>query len=58
MVKNVKRYIGSFSTEILAAKAYDKAAIINHPNRNITNFKYTKKQKKAIINENEFNYQD
>jgi hypothetical protein len=37
MVNNKKRYVGSYSTEAHAAKAYDLAAIQNHGDKVIRN---------------------
>lgn len=41
MVQNKKRYIGSYSYEDAAAKAYDKAALQFHGEKAKTNFTYT-----------------
>jgi len=41
MVQNKKRYIGSYSYENDAARAYDKAALQFHGEKAKTNFTYT-----------------
>ena len=51
MVKKKKRYLGSFSKEEEAARAYDKVALQNHGNKAKTNYDYTKKKKKKILQE-------
>ncbi|CDW76020.1 ap2-like ethylene-responsive transcription factor ant-like [Stylonychia lemnae] len=44
-----KHYIGSISTEIKAARIYDKHAILTHGLRAKTNFQYTKSQIDRIL---------
>eukprot|EP00357_Protocruzia_adherens_P012033 CAMPEP_0114999866 /NCGR_PEP_ID=MMETSP0216-20121206/16406_1 /TAXON_ID=223996 /ORGANISM="Protocruzia adherens, Strain Boccale" /LENGTH=449 /DNA_ID=CAMNT_0002364833 /DNA_START=107 /DNA_END=1456 /DNA_ORIENTATION=- len=49
MVDKKKRYIGSYSAEIEAARSYDKAAIQNHGVRAKTNFQYGEDDLKEIL---------
>ena len=49
MVKKKKRYIGSFSNEEEAAKAYDKVALQHHGIKAKTNYDYTKEEVEKII---------
>ena len=49
MVKNKKRYLGSFSNEEEAARAYDKVALQNHGIKAKTNYDYTKEEVKEIM---------
>eukprot|EP01016_Furgasonia_blochmanni_P048485 TRINITY_DN7227_c0_g3_i1.p1 TRINITY_DN7227_c0_g3~~TRINITY_DN7227_c0_g3_i1.p1 ORF type:complete len:336 (+),score=27.41 TRINITY_DN7227_c0_g3_i1:1-1008(+) len=51
MVNNKKRYVGSYSTEAHAAKAYDLAAIQNHGDKAKTNFSYTLEELAKIRND-------
>ena len=44
-----KHYIGSISTELKAARVYDKHAIQTHGLRAKTNFSYTKKHIEDIL---------
>lgn len=44
-----KHYIGSISTEIKAARIYDRHAILTHGLRAKTNFSYTKAQIEKIL---------
>lgn len=43
MIKNKKRYVGSYTNELEAAKAYDFTSIQYHGIRALTNFDYKKK---------------
>ena len=49
MVKKKKRYLGSFSNEEEAARAYDKVALQHHGIKAKTNYDYTKEEIKKII---------
>ena len=49
MVNKKKRYVGSYSKEEEAAKAYDKVALQNHGSKAKTNFDYTKKEVEEIL---------
>ena len=49
MVKKKKRYIGSFSNEEEAAKAYDKVALQHHGIKAKTNYDYTKEEVEKIM---------
>ena len=49
MVKKKKRYIGSFSNEEEAAKAYDKVAFQHHGIKAKTNYDYTKEEVEKIM---------
>ena len=49
MVNKKKRYVGSYSKEEEAAKAYDKVALQNHGTKAKTNFDYTKKEVENIL---------
>ena len=51
MVSKKKRYVGSYSNEEEAARAYDKAALQNHGTKAKTNFDYTEEQLKSIMKE-------
>ena len=51
MVKKKKRYVGSYSNEQEAAKAYDKAALQNHGARAKTNYDYNEEDLNSIIRE-------
>lgn len=51
MIKNSKRYIGSYSTEEKAAQAYDKVAIHYHKTKAKTNFFYNQEEIKQILSE-------
>lgn len=44
-----KHYIGSISTELKAARVYDRHAIQTHGLRAKTNFSYTKRQIEDIL---------
>ena len=50
MVKKKKRYLGSFSNEEKAARAYDKVALQHHGIKAKTNYDYTKEEIKKIMN--------
>ena len=49
MVNKKKRYVGSYSREEDAARAYDKVALQNHGSKAKTNFDYTKKEVEEIL---------
>ena len=49
MVKKKKRYLGSFSNEEEAARAYDKVALQHHGIKAKTNYDYTKEEVAAIM---------
>ena len=49
MVNKKKRYVGSYSKEEDAARAYDKVALQNHGSKAKTNFDYTKKEVEEIL---------
>lgn len=49
MVNKKKRYVGSYSMEEEAAKAYDKAALQNHGPKAKTNYDYTDEELKEIL---------
>ena len=49
MVNKKKRYVGSYSKEDDAARAYDKVALQNHGSKAKTNFDYTKKEVEEIL---------
>lgn len=51
MVNKKKRYIGTISTEIEAARLYDKVAIQNHGVKARTNYDYTKEEILNVLNE-------
>lgn len=51
MVCKKKRYVGSYSNEEEAARAYDKAALQNHGNKAKTNFDYVDDDLKRIMAE-------
>lgn len=51
MVAKKKRYVGSYSNEEEAARAYDKAALQNHGTKAKTNFDYVDEELNMIINE-------
>ena len=48
MVKNKKRYIGSFPSEVEAARAYDIAALLNHGARAKTNYEYSAEEQERL----------
>ena len=50
MVKKKKRYLGSFSNEEEAARAYDKVALQHHGIKAKTNYDYTKEELEKIMN--------
>jgi hypothetical protein len=49
MVNKKKRYVGSYSNEEEAARAYDKVALQNHGTRAKTNYDYTEDDVKKIL---------
>ena len=49
MVRKKKRYLGSFSLEEEAARAYDKVALQNHGIKAKTNYDYTKEEIEKIL---------
>ena len=49
MVNKKKRYVGSYSKEEEAARAYDKVALQNHGSKAKTNFDYTKQEVENIL---------
>ena len=49
MVKKKKRYLGSFSNEEEAARAYDKVALQHHGIKAKTNYDYTKEEVAEIM---------
>ena len=49
MVNKKKRYVGSYSKEEDAARAYDKVALQNHGTKAKTNFDYTKQEVENIL---------
>ena len=51
MVNKKKRYVGSYSNEEEAARAYDKVALQNHGNKAKTNFDYNEDEVKKILME-------
>ncbi len=51
MVMKKKRYVGSYSNEEEAARAYDKVALQNHGTRAKTNYDYDDDEVKRIIGE-------
>ena len=51
MVKKKKQYLGSYSNEEEAARAYDKIALQNLGFNAITNYDYTKEEIDEILAE-------
>jgi hypothetical protein len=51
MVNKKKRYVGSYSNEEEAARAYDKVALQNHGTKAKTNFDYVDEEVKKILQE-------
>lgn len=49
MVNKKKRYVGSYSNEEEAARAYDKVALQNHGTKAKTNFDYLDEEVKRIL---------
>lgn len=49
MIKNKKRYVGSYTNELEAAKAYDFTSIQYHGIKALTNFDYKKSQVVQIM---------
>ena len=50
MVNNSKSYVGTYTTEDLAARVYDIMAIKNRGNKAKTNFIYSETQIRKIFN--------
>ena len=51
MVNKKKRYVGSYSNEEEAARAYDKVALQNHGAKAKTNFDYTEEEVQKILSD-------
>jgi hypothetical protein len=51
MINKKKRYIGSFSTEEEASRAYDRVSIQNHGMKAKTNHPYTEEEIQIINQE-------
>lgn len=51
MVNKKKRYVGSYSNEEEAARAYDRASLQNHAHKAKTNFDYSDEDIKRILQE-------
>ena len=51
MIKKKKRYLGTFSNEEEAARAYDKVALQFHGNKAKTNYDYTQEEMDKIMKE-------
>ena len=51
MIKKKKRYLGSFSNEEEAARAYDRVALQHHGIKAKTNYDYTKEEVEQIMSE-------
>ncbi len=49
MVNKKKRYVGSYSNEEEAARAYDKVALQNHGTKAKTNFDYLDEEVRRIL---------
>ena len=47
-----KEYLGTFQTELQAARTYDKVHILVHGIKARTNFSYSKKKVMEILDEN------
>jgi hypothetical protein len=50
MVNKKKRYVGSYSSEDEASKAYDRVCLQNHGSKAKTNYFYSEEEIKEIIN--------
>jgi len=50
MVNKKKRYVGSYSTEEEASRAYDKVCLQNHGIKAKTNYFYREEEIQVIIN--------
>ena len=50
MINKTKRYIGSFSSEEEASRAYDTVSLKYHGNKAKTNHPYTEEEISNIIN--------
>ena len=51
MVNKKKRYVGSYSNEEEAARAYDKVALQNHGAKAKTNFDYLEEEVQKILSD-------
>ena len=51
MINKKKRYIGSYQTDIEAARIYDKLTLQNHGLLAKTNYPYTESEITKILNE-------
>lgn len=50
MVNKKKRYVGSYETEEVASRTYDKVCIQNHGTKAKTNYFYTQEEILEILN--------
>jgi hypothetical protein len=51
MINNAKRFVGSYSSEALAARANDKVAVQYHKAKAKTNFSYSESEITQILKE-------